>query len=600
MLTRTLPALVFGLAALPWACAQSTPRASDATLPVAAQKGPTILKREVDGLIAVLRQTANEDGSLGNGTCLETAEILTAAGHCHRFYHAGDGPWIRRALDSIFGKRRGTGAFGDGSDAEKVTATQWTVAALEVMDPAKYATEIDASKRYLESQQAPFANPFVAMVEARLEETRRAEDRKAALEAGGRAAAKKGEDTFQGKPMKGASALVETVSYQAAARQLGRVRQAEAALARTWLPIQQQGLDFLMTQQKGGKFGVEFRGQWMPDVGLSGIGLAALQTKPSSLRSEAEQKTIDDGLAWLMAQRNAKDGSFGERNVNYSTCSVVMALAATKDPRYAEAMKQAQTYILALQNVEGRDYAPGDRDYGSIGYGGDQRGDVSNLQFALEALTLTGLEENHEAFAKALVFLSRTQNLRESNDFRGKTRDSDDGSWHNVEPGNDGGSAYYPGNSPAGYQEMPDGTRIPRSYGSMTYALLKAYILCGLPPDDKRVVAAVSWIQKNWDLSVNPGVDPKLGEKAAYQGLYYYYMVCAQALDLVGMPKLEITGEADVDWRAAMREHLGKLQRPDGSWVNAENGRWWEDQPMLCTSYALLALTRCGTADGAK
>lgn len=31
------------------------------------------------------------------------------------------------------------------------------------------------------------------------------------------------------------------------------------------------------------------------------------------------------------------------------------------------------------------------------------------------------------------------------------------------------------------------------------------------------------------------------------------------------------------------------LQKPDGSWVN-ENNRWWENDPVLVTSYSLLTL----------
>ena len=133
-------------------------------------------------------------------------------------------------------------------------------------------------------------------------------------------------------------------------------------------------------------------------------------------------------------------------------------------------------------------------------------GDISNLQFAIEALRASGLEQDHEAFAKALVFLQRSQNLRAVNDFSGRVRD--EGEWIEVTPGDDGGSAYYPGNSPAGYVELPDGKKIPRSYGSMTYALLKSYTLAGVKGDDPRVQAAVKWIQDNWTLAVNPGSDP--------------------------------------------------------------------------------------------
>ena len=98
-----------GLAAVAAVFAATCPAQDPATLPTAK-----ILKREVDGLIGTIRASAGADGSLG--TCRETAMVLTAAGHSHRFYHAGDGPWLRRAIDSLFAHRRGDGLFAQGAD----------------------------------------------------------------------------------------------------------------------------------------------------------------------------------------------------------------------------------------------------------------------------------------------------------------------------------------------------------------------------------------------------------------------------------------------------------------------------------------------------
>ena len=44
------------------------------------------------------------------------------------------------------------------------------------------------------------------------------------------------------------------------------------------------------------------------------------------------------------------------------------------------------------------------------------------------------------------------------------------------------------------------------------------------------------------------------------------------------------------DWRAELRGKLQSLQKPEGYWVNDKNDRWWEDNKVLCTAYALLAL----------
>ncbi|HLU39062.1 MAG TPA: hypothetical protein VK081_06730, partial [Planctomycetota bacterium] len=340
------------------------------------------------------------------------------------------------------------------------------------------------------------------------------------------------------------------------------------------------------------------------EPGLTALALAAVQTKPKELRTEEEQKEIEQGLAWLVSQQRP-DGWFSEMNVNYIGCAAVFALTAAKNPAYEPILAKVQKNLLALQNVE-PGYARSDRDYGSIGYGGDERGDLSNLQFSLEALRLTGLDpKQSDAFEKAIVFLQRCQNLKSHNDLSVEARDEETGELRRSESGDDGGAAYYPGNSPMGYIELPNGARIPRSYGSMTYALLKAYTLCGLPKDDPRVQAAVAWVGRNWTLDENPGADPRMPEATKYQGLYYYYMVVAQALDTAGIDELEVVDPPpddaagdkpavrQVDWRAELRGKLEALQQDDGSWVNQKNGRWWEMMPVTCTCYALIALDRC-------
>jgi squalene-hopene/tetraprenyl-beta-curcumene cyclase len=201
-----------------------------------------------------------------------------------------------------------------------------------------------------------------------------------------------------------------------------------------------------------------------------------------------------------------------------------------------------------------------------------------------------------------LVFLQRTQNLKSSNDFKGKIpHPNKQGESIVVASGDDGGAAYYPGNSAAGYIVQPDGKAVARSYGSMTYALLKSYTLAGIKGDDPRVQAAVKWIQNNWTLAINPGSDPALGEKVKYQGLYYYYMVLAQALnaaevETVMVPQQTTGGvlpKKAINWREALRSHLAKTQQGDGTWINGKNGRWMESLPLLCTCYSMIALESC-------
>ncbi|MCP5112608.1 MAG: cycloartenol synthase, partial [bacterium] len=46
-----------------------------------------------------------------------------------------------------------------------------------------------------------------------------------------------------------------------------------------------------------------------------------------------------------------------------------------------------------------------------------------------------------------------------------------------------------------------------------------------------------------------------------------------------------------INWRVQLTKKFLNEQQTDGSWVNG-NGRWWESDPVLVTSYAILSLAR--------
>lgn len=556
-----------------------------AASPAPAQGTP--FKREIDGLVRFFRDTAQKNHSLANGTCLQTAMVLTAMGHCHRLYSLQDGPPVRNPANFLFANRQRDGSFVDpGGDA--VETTRWVMDALRALEPEAFQQEIESGSKWLKArtkQTSGFASIKVSS------------DQLAGL---ARSVARGPIQGADGKPdlMATVTALVTLTKAQETQR-AGNKTGKVTPPAPVWSDTQQKGFEFLLTQQDEGKFFMmqpigEDKFMKIHDLGLTGMGIASLQTKPSKLRTSKEQGYIDQGLAWIAESQNP-NGSFGKENLNYTTCAAVLALSGAEQSELKAQLKRAQRYILGIQNTEDQSYQLEDRDYGSFGYGGDVRGDLSNSQFAVEALRKTELEADHEALAKAIIFLQRTQNLRKTNDFEGKTKDAK-GGWQRTTSGNDGGSAYYPGNSPAGYIELANGTKIPRSYGSMTYALLKTYTLCGVPADDPRIQAAVAWIQKNWNLDINPGSDPKLPEKFKFQGLYYYYMVIAQALDTAGIDTLQIGADAKaskIDWRSELRTKLQSLQDKTGGWQNTKNGRWWESSGLVCSTYAMLALEKC-------
>ena len=127
----------------------------------------------------------------------------------------------------------------------------------------------------------------------------------------------------------------------------------------------------------------------------------------------------------------------------------------------------------------------------------------------------------------------------------------------------------------------------------MTYAGLKSMIYAGLTKDDPRVKAAWGWIGKNWTLDENPGMGAN-GRGEAKAGIYYYYHTLARALKTYGEPSVTDAKGAGHDWRAELAAKLAAEQQPDGSFVG--DRRWMEDNPVIATVMAVLALQDAAAA----
>jgi squalene-hopene/tetraprenyl-beta-curcumene cyclase len=258
---------------------------------------------------------------------------------------------------------------------------------------------------------------------------------------------------------------------------------------------------------------------------------------------------------------------------NYETSLALMCFAeANRQGQYDKLIKNAEKFLKDNQWAESQGQDKSSPSYGGAGYGRHKRPDLSNTHFLVDALHSAGAGPNDEAMQKALVFVSRCQNLEsEHNTLPWVSKNPDGGFYYTAAAG---------GESQAG--ETPDGGL--RSYGSMTYAGLKSMIYAGVRRDDPRVKAAVKWVQQHYDLASNPGMGAS--------GLYYYYHVLAKALDAAGITELADADGRNHDWRRELVTELLKRQRPDGAWLNPDS-RWLEGEPSLVTGYVLLALSYC-------
>lgn len=343
--------------------------------------------------------------------------------------------------------------------------------------------------------------------------------------------------------------------------------QAQAQDDRAYEQALQKGVEFLTT--KGQAADGSFTSSIGP--GVTAIVATALLRNGRT----ADDPLVAKSLKYLESYVQPNGGIYDPKSrlQNYETCLGLVCLAeANRDGRYDKIIKNAEGHLKGLQSDEKDGRTPADVAYGGVGYGGAGRPDLSNTHFLMEALESAGDGPNDEAVKRALVFVSRCQNLEtEYNTTTFAAKDPDGGFYYTSAAG---------GSSPAG--KTANGGL--RSYGSMTYAGLKSMIFAGLKADDPRVKAAIEWARQHYSLEENPG----LGSA----GLYYYYHLFAKALDATGENKLTDAKGTEHDWRRELIDELAKRQQPDGSWVNKDS-RWMEGDANLVTGYALLTLSYC-------
>ncbi len=314
---------------------------------------------------------------------------------------------------------------------------------------------------------------------------------------------------------------------------------------------------------------------------LSALALTAFQGDPSGFYKRKYEQNIRSGYDYLLKNAKPDGGIYGKDLANYNTSISMMALLVANNPAYEPTLKKARKFLVGLQDDFGEKGMGDDPLDGGIGYGGSYKhSDLANTSFALEALYYTRFLKSDVAndpdakdlnWKAAQQFISRCQNLPGSNDQK----------WASDDPANKGGFVYFPENSKAGEQNLANGKTALRSYGSMSYAGLLSFIYAQVDKNDPRVKAVIDWLSKNYTLDENPGM--------GQEGLYYYYHTMAKALSSAGVETLTLKDGTKVNWRQNLAKRLLNLQNADGSWVNA-NGRWWEKDPHLVTSYATITL----------
>lgn len=336
-----------------------------------------------------------------------------------------------------------------------------------------------------------------------------------------------------------------------------------------------RGFEWMQVHQKE-------NGSWSSEnfPALTALGLWAFTDGDHASRSSVCARAAafvagfaqEDGGIYKVASGGRGSGGLSI----YNTAICMTALHAYDRYRYAAIILKARAFLAAGQFQA----ATGGSSAGGFGYeraapGPRSRADLSNTGWALTAMHATqDLEDLRPQTEKhadvdwtaAVAFAARLQNQ--------DAADTENFGGFGYESGGDRGGVTT--NRVAGIPTLC-------GFGSMTYAGLESMLYAQVRRDDPRVRSAIAWAVRHWSVTENPGQGGK--------GLFYYYAIMAKTLPLMGGGELASGGKA-IAWRKDLASQLLKIQQVDGSWANSDN-TFWENDPALVTSYALLALEKC-------
>ncbi|MDX2116288.1 MAG: prenyltransferase/squalene oxidase repeat-containing protein [Planctomycetota bacterium] len=354
-----------------------------------------------------------------------------------------------------------------------------------------------------------------------------------------------------------------------------------------------RAIAWLRTQQDAatGGFAVNPEGPQYPAI--TGLVVNGFLMDP---RIDAGDETVARAVGFILKHRQPDGGIYDRVLPSYNTAICLSALSRVNRPEAAEAIEPAIAFLRSLQwSEDAREGADGETGrvsrehpfYGGVGYGRHGRPDNSNLGVYIQALHDAGLSCDDAAFRRALVFLERTQMDDRVNPMPYAQGSRQGGFVYATAENKD---TVGRGQSMAGEIEetLSDGTRASRlrAYGSMTYNGFKSMIYANLPRDDQRVRLAYDWLRRNYTVAENPGLGT--------DGMYYYFLTMSRALDAWGPATIETLDAegrpgAVRDWQNDLVARLAELQNEDGSFRSVDD-RWMENNPVLITAYALLAL----------
>jgi hypothetical protein len=369
----------------------------------------------------------------------------------------------------------------------------------------------------------------------------------------------------------------------------GNPKETESLLARQVL---NKATAFLQTKQStDGAWRSETYGLLKSGQSLTPFVLFALTDSLSDNR-EPNEDSIQKAISFLRT-KSAPNGVHGRADPdfldypNYSTAYALRCFLRFGNEEDRPRIDKMTSYLEGQQFSENFGFEPSSPAYGGWGFGINQRPTLSSfVDLSHTRRVLASLAQAKPITLKVrvraerfLALLQKSPTEKRSPLIRGYTKEKTGRAPH------DGGFFSSPNVAYAnkGRTEVDPktGRTYYRSYATATCDGILSLLALGIDKSDPRVTNAARWLRANEDWNLPSGIPLDDPSPWAESMRYYHLMVRAEAY-----AALDMSGH----WRKTLVRFLADKQLPDGSFLNPEGRLMKEDDPMLCTAFAVIAL----------
>lgn len=334
----------------------------------------------------------------------------------------------------------------------------------------------------------------------------------------------------------------------------------------------ERGLSWLLDQQAAnGGWHSETYGIMRGGAGNTAQVVWALSRRPGPW-SEREDEAYQRGLAFLTSRLDEHGlvrGSESIADFPVPATALTLTAIANRSSRMEVLARQRMIEgLIRAQRQSGKVGGMDDRDWGGWGMFADAG--ISNLSATAQVVVALDATKSltPEVRDNALAYLNRMQH--------GETIDGDSGGFFFTP------QADHPLNK-AGWVENSDGTIRARATVSSTCDGLAALLACGVPADDRRVIAAKNWLIRAAMADQTTGADGSVIRPDFRLGLEFYEAAAwSRVWTAIDDPRI-------AEHRRGSVGSLVRRQAPDGSWQNAHPSMR-EDDPLIATAFALAVL----------